>query len=161
MKPAFEESSAKETAPTVLVPARRPYAGLLASAALGLGAAALLLAAQPASVLGWALLALTPLAAITATAMLLPGAHGLILEPDGFTIRYLWHDQFVPWSEVKSFAVDERGLPAFSWAEGHPARRAAVVSLRHAILPGALPDTYGRSARRLVAELEEWRRRNT
>ena len=150
MKSTCEEAASTEEAPVVLVPARRPYVGLLASAGLGLGAAALVLNSHPASLLGWALLALAPLGAITAAAMLLPGAHGLILEPDGFTIRYLWRDQFVAWAEVKAFAIDARGLPAFAWADGHETRRGARGH-RHTVLPGTLPDSYGHS--------EGWRRR--
>lgn len=112
---------------------------------------------------GWAVLLFFGLGVLVCIAIVLPGANGLTLGPDGFEVRSMYRGARTRWQDASGFMSAQ--IPPY----GHN----MVVYDDATIKPGmlakanvgmtgrnaALPDTYGMNADGLAALMEAWRAR--
>jgi len=103
------------------------------------------------------------LGAVVALLHLLPNSSYLELDERGFTTCTMFRKSFVPWDDIAEFfpiSLDTRARPmvALRYAPGytrHATARKFVTAVAGA--EGALPDTYGRSAKELAELLNRVR----
>jgi hypothetical protein len=131
---------------------------LLLSAAFTAGGALMVKSGDPR---GWWPFVFFALCAIISSVNLLPGASRLTLTRDGFATTSLYRTSFIPWSHVQVFVAGKvgpnRGVVFDFSPEYSAAARARSFSKALTGAEGALPDTYGLSAERLAAVLNDWR----
>lgn len=91
--------------------------------------------------------------------MILPGARGLHLAADGFTIRTLFRKMHVPWSDVEEFIVDSRTRGVgFNFRPGRLKPPWGNPVIRSAFgCDGIIPETYGYAPRDLADLLNQYR----
>ncbi len=86
-----------------------------------------------------------------------PRAAYLQLSSDGFTFCSLFRAQFVPWTQVREFAVirvGQKRMVAWNFTPNHPARvRMRRISKALSGYEAALPDTYGLKPQELAEVL--------
>jgi hypothetical protein len=144
----------------ILRPNRRRYLLLLLSCA-GLVAGAL--AARKSDPINWVGILLFGSGVIVFGLLLLPGSAYLKLDPAGFTVCSLFRPHSTCWYEVDSFQVARIGgrkLVAFNYSNLHRGQEfARKLSSAIAGYEGALTETYGLSAERLAAMMNDWRQR--
>jgi hypothetical protein len=140
-------------------PAYQPYDGsklgrLLSMLGLQHGAAV-------DAAMGWVVIVFGGLTLIVGILALIPGATGIALDANGFTIRQLFRLVRVDnWNDVDDFAVLD--FPAgFAWKwVGFNSRSAKPnVSARWFGCNSMLPDTYGLTAADLARLMILWRER--
>ena len=110
---------------------------------------------------GWFVSIFFALCFITSCIQLLPGASGLKINAQGFTITSLFKSHLTKWEDVKTFKegfVGTRIGVLFDYSERHKKYKAGkilskTISGQHA----ALPDTYGMKASDLAKLLNERR----
>ncbi|HEY1303493.1 MAG TPA: hypothetical protein VGF24_08100 [Vicinamibacterales bacterium] len=94
---------------------------------------------------------------------ILPGATHLRLHADGFEMRTLFKTSHCRWSDIGEIGVTSvymNRMVAFNFAEPYRSQHGAVVVSRALTgWDGALPDTYGMSARDLAALMTTYRDR--
>ena len=97
--------------------------------------------------------------------MLMPGAGGLTLDRDGFTITSLFRANRSRWQNVTGFQAisipfSPKAMVGFDdvTAKG---KALAEVNTAMAGRSGALPDTYGFAVEELVRLMAQWRERAT
>ena len=147
--------------PVTLSASRRKWLLLLLfAAAMTAGGAFMVATAEP---WGWAVLAFFAVGTIISVVTLMPGASGLTLDRDGFTITSLFRAHRSRWQDVTGFQAitipfSGRATVGFDdvTAEG---KALAAVSTAMAGRSGALPDTYGLAVEELVRLLAQWRER--
>ncbi len=157
------DSAGAETLPEVHHPSRVRHAIFLC---LSLGfvatGAAMGLAGGARAAIGWFSVAFFGTGVLVFGANLVPGASCLVLEAEGFTMRSLWRDTFVPWDAVLEFGVTviaSNEMVAWNYRPERPEARTASARSSHALcgFHASLPDTYGLWAADLALRMEEWR----
>ncbi|MDH5835176.1 PH domain-containing protein [Luteimonas kalidii] len=107
---------------------------------------------------GWSCIVLFGLCGALAVLNLVPGASRLVLDADGFEIVSLFRRTRVRWPEVSRFGSTRVGmhrLVGFDFVDGHAgSERLRRVNRNLSGFQAALPDTYGRSAGDLAAQLD-------
>ena len=147
--------------PVTLYPSRRKWLLLLLfAAALTAGGVHMVATAEPR---GWAVLVFFAVGTIISAVMLMPGAAGLTLDRDGFTIMSLFRANRSRWQDVSGFQAitipfSRRAMVGF---DDVTAKGKALAELSTAIAgrSGALPDTYGLAVEELVRLMAQWRER--
>jgi hypothetical protein len=112
-------------------------------------------------VVGWLSLGFFGLGGLVVLINMLPGASGLTLDKEGFTIRNMFRRSRFRWTDASDFAAVEVGdskIVAFNLLSAAQAK-LAKLSFAKAGRNGALPDTYGLSAEDLAALMSLWRDR--
>jgi len=147
----------------LLRPSRAKNLLLLAvSAAFTAGGATMI---RDSRSMGWFVLVFFGLCSIIFMILLLPNSSYLRLTRDGLETRSLFRSSKLQWADVASFRAGRIGLNAMVLVEYAPSYRRArtgrAVATALAGAEGALPDTYGRSAKALAGLLNEWRARAT
>jgi len=95
------------------------------------------------------------------TIQLFPNTSYLKLTEEGFEIRTLFKSDFTKWSDVKEFNTDYIGpnkMVMLNYKEEHTKYKSGKKIAK--ILSGsegALPDTYGMSAKALAQLMNEWK----
>jgi len=145
----------------LLRPSRAKNLLLLAvSAAFTAGGATMI---RDSRSMGWFVLVFFGLCSIIFMILLLPNSSYLRLTRDGLETRSLFRSSKLQWADVASFRAGRIGLNAMVLVEYAPSYRRArtgrAVATALAGAEGALPDTYGRSAKALAGLLNEWRAR--
>ena len=141
----------------MLAPSRIKWCVMIAA---GVGFAAILLINFPGNSGAMVMAALSGLAAVVATAMLVPGSNSLRLDAQGFDVTHFFRTTNYRWSDVSDFGIHSFGqsgeVVAFTTAA--PSRglwrkaNAALLGNRNAYLP----DTYGMTAEKLVELMTAW-----
>lgn len=106
-------------------------------------------------VTGYLCIAFFGLCAIVTGINVLPGSSYLELTREGFVIRHLFRTSFIPWRQVREFAVYRvELLERVGWnnllAPGEQASMGRRVSTALTGVDGGLPDTYGMKAQDLA-----------
>ena len=111
--------------------------------------------------MGWFVLVFFGLCTVIFMTLLLPNSSYLRLTRDGLETRSLFRSSKLRWADVASFRAGRIGLNAMVLIEYAPSYRRArsgrAVATALTGAEGALPDTYGRSAKALAGLLNEWR----
>ena len=149
--------------PVKLYPSRRKWLLLLLfSAVLTAGGVHMVATAEPR---GWAVLIFFGVGTIVSAVMLMPGAGGLTLDRDGFTITSLFRANRSRWQNVTGFqAISVPFSPkAMVGFDDITAKGKALAEVNTAMAgrSGALPDTYGFAVEELVRLMAQWRERAT
>ena len=147
----------------LLRPSRTKNLLLLAvSAAFTVGGATMI---RDSRGMGWFVLVFFGLCTVIFMTLLVPNSSYLRLTRDGLETRSLFRSSKLQWADVASFRAGRIGLNAMVLVEYAPSYRRArtgrAVATALAGAEGALPDTYGRSAKALASLLNEWRARAT
>jgi hypothetical protein len=112
---------------------------------------------------GWAGILFFGLGMVVAGVSLLPGSAYLRLDAAGFTMCALFKPHSYRWYEVDSFKVGRLGTRksvVFDYSRLHRGKESLrKFNSRTFGFQGSLPDTYGMSAEKLAATLNEWRQR--
>jgi hypothetical protein len=145
----------------LLRPRRTKWILLLAvSLAFAVGGGVMARGGKPEGYLG---LAFFGLCALVAAAMLLPGTAYLRLTRDGFEVRSLFRSRQTRWADVGELRAGRIGLNAmvvFNFAPTYArAKKLRAVASVLTGVEGAIPDTYGYSAKDLAGLLNQWRSR--
>jgi len=115
--------------------------------------------------MGWFVVIFFGLCTVIFITILLPNSAYLRLTHDGLETRSLFRSSKLQWSDVAAFRAGRIGLNAMVLIEYAPSYRRArtgrAVATALTGAGGALPDTYGRSAKALASLLNEWRARAT
>ena len=113
--------------------------------------------------MAWLSLAFFGVGSLVLIVTMLPGASHLRLHADGFEMRTMFKTSHMKWSDIGEIGVTSVNLNrmvAFNFAEPYRSQhRAVLVSHTLTGWDGALPDTYGMSARELAALMIEYRDR--
>jgi hypothetical protein len=113
---------------------------------------------------GWFALVFFGLCTVVFVIQLFPNSSYLRLTPQGFETRSLYRSSTQAWSDVAAFRAGRIGVNAMVLITYAPSyarlRKARAVSSALTGAEGALPDTYGHSAKQLAALLNEWRARH-
>ena len=111
----------------------------------------------------WLATAFFGLCSATFVVTMLPGASYLRLHQDGFEMRTLFRTTHFKWSDIGNIGVTSVNLNrmvAFDFAERYRGQhRARAVARGLTGWEGALPNTYGMSARDLAALMTAYRDR--
>lgn len=111
--------------------------------------------------MGWFVVVFFGLCTLVAVILLLPNSSYLRLTRDGLETRSLFRSSKLQWTDVAAFRAGRIGLNAMVLIEYAPSyprvRRGRAVAAALTGAEGALPDTYGRSAKALASLLNEWR----
>ncbi len=112
---------------------------------------------------GWAGILFFGMGGVVLGLSLLPGSAYLKLDPAGFTICTLFGAYSYRWYEIESFEVGRlatRKSVFFNYSKLHRGRETLrKINSQIVGFEGALPDTYGMSAEKLAAILNDWRQR--
>lgn len=99
--------------------------------------------------------------ALVALVALIPGSSHLQLESEGMTVRSLFREWHVRWSDVDVFFVASvSGNAMVCWnyvADAGAKPPGSALSRALSGVEAGLPDTYGHSASELAALLNRWR----
>lgn len=114
--------------------------------------------------LGWLPAIFFGLGILVSIITMLPNASYLKLHRNGFTQVTMFRSSTFRWEDVREFSVGSVGLNKMvmldfvpSWHESSKLKDVAHSMSGH---DGALPDTYGLSAEKLVALLQEWKNKS-
>ena len=112
---------------------------------------------------GWLATGFFGLCSVTLVVTMLPGASYLRLHQDGFEMRTLFRATHFKWSDIGNIGVTSVNLNrmvAFDFAEHYRGQhRGRAVARGLTGWEGALPNTYGMSARDLAALMTAYRDR--
>ena len=145
--------------PVTLYPSRRKWLLLLLfSAVLAAEGVHMVATAEPH---GWAVLIFFGVGTIVSAVMLVPGAAGLTLDRDGFTLISLFRANRSRWQDVSGFQAITISPKTMVGFDDATAKGKALAELSTAIAgrSGALPDTYGLAVEELVRLMVQWRER--
>lgn len=100
------------------------------------------------------------LCALVSAINLHPRSSFLEVSAEGFTFANLFRRTFVPWGHVAEFlpiAIHHNALVGWNYSPGFDGQAAArKISAALSGVEAALPDTYGMSAEKLAAVLNEF-----
>ena len=124
--------------------------------------AACALAIHSHSIIGGVCVALLILLFIaSALNNLLPGSSFLRLTPDGMTVRSLYRDHRVNWSDIAEFfvtSIDGRQIVSWNYSPSYTGRKSFRAFSRNLTgVDAGLSNTYGYSATDLAQLLNQWR----
>ncbi|WP_299768469.1 STM3941 family protein [uncultured Dokdonia sp.] len=95
------------------------------------------------------------------TIQLFPNTSYLKLTKEGFEMRTLFKSNFTKWSDVKEFSTDYIGpnkMVMLNYNEEHTKyKNGKKIAKILSGSEGALPDTYGMSAKALTQLMNEWK----
>lgn len=114
---------------------------------------------------GWLCIIFFGLGVAIGCVSLLPGCNYLDLKPEGMEFRSLYRTWFVRWDDVHEFipiSVSRRSMVGWNpVSHDREQRHWRRLSAGLSGVESALPDTYGMSAEKLAALLNDWRRRHS
>lgn len=115
------------------------------------------------SLAGWFSILFFGVTFIIAIVQLLPNATYLKLTPKGFEMCSLYRKTFVPWTMVSTFSHKRVFLNNMVMINFEPSvsKTLQTNSKKRVANRGALPSTYGLSAKKLVLLLNNWKQKNT
>lgn len=120
-------------------------------------------------VIGWIGIVFFGLCLIVSIIELIPGSSHLKLTRDGFEMRHLFRSYHTPWVDVKGFRVGyittrymRKKMVMFDLSENCTKYKTGrkLVRLLRGRVEACLADTYGMSAEKLAALMNEWKSRS-
>jgi hypothetical protein len=147
--------------PVALVPSRLKWVLILLGCAGFVAIAVLLMPKNEA--MTWLAIAFFGIGIAVALVMLMPGAGGMILDREGFTIVNLFRRNVILWTDATDFVADTIPMTVkktvlFNLASAK-SKMLGRLNVGLTGRNGAIPDTYGLSADDLANLMAQWRER--